>query len=719
MKEAFAFYLESIKAMKRLIRYKYVALYLISSMLIFSIAETTAQWKQLAVGSPGSGLWAVAVAGSNVFAGTAGGIFKSTNNGATWTNVSSIYTGCFTVKGSEIFAGTEHNGVIVSTDNGETWIQRDPEFKTTVNALTIKDSIIFAGGGGMFRSTDDGASWTTIENGLGYGQTTVSGLTVTDGKILASTFAGVVLSTDDGDDWSTLVGTDEANDVTNCVAAIDSTVLVGWVGGIIRSTDDGTSWIEGSSWINTSTTFCIVGDSSRIYAGTVSGVHLSTDDGVTWRPVNNGLPGDQVLSMAKGVGILFASTFNYGVFRSTDSGATWTSASSGIVLSEVNSIAGEGPDVYAVMNNGSMYSSTDYGITWNADTSLHVGTTSVSVIGQKVYAATNSGIFVSSDNGTTWDAINGGVMDTTYPTMVVQSGENLIAATQESGGVFFSSDNGLIWKNVGQNLPELASLEVSGSTVVAGTRGGVYVSKDDGETWANVNDTLININALAATDLDVFAGRYLWPVAIGSSQSTAPGGVFRSTDGGLTWSPFSSGLPFDPQTYAPAVYSIAVHGGYVFAGLDPGLYTSTITDNNWVNIGQNLPNGRVLSLFVNDSSVFVGTELSGIWLAPLSEVTGIKSPTTSALPKSFQLEQNYPNPFNPSTTISYQLSKASNATLSVYDILGRHVATLIDAKQNPGNYKVVFNASKISSGVYFYRLETNNYVAVRRMIVIK
>ena len=201
-----------------------------SIMIIFLLSpiDLEAQWKQLPVGSPGGGLWGVAVAGSNVFAGTAGGIFKSTNNGETWTNVSNIYTLCFAVKGSEIFAGTEVNGVIVSSDNGETWIQRDSALTTTIEALAIKDSIIFAAGGGMFRSTDDGASWTTIQNGLGYGETTVTGLAVTEGKVLASTFAGVAFSTDDGDDWSDLVGTDETNGVTNCVAAIDSTVLVGW-----------------------------------------------------------------------------------------------------------------------------------------------------------------------------------------------------------------------------------------------------------------------------------------------------------------------------------------------------------------------------------------------------------------------------------------------------------------------------------------------------------
>ena len=162
-----------------------------------------------------------------------------------------------------------------------------------------------------------------------------------------------------------------------------------------------------------------------------------------------------------------------------------------------------------------------------------------------------------------------------------------------------------------------------------------------------------------------------------------------------------------------------MHGGYVFAGLDPGLYSSTITNNNWANFGQNLPGGRVLSLFVNDSSVFAGTELSGIWSAPLSAVTGVKQPIASALPRSFQLEQNYPNPFNPSTTISYQLSEVSIVKLNVYDILGRQVATLVNGRQNAGNYNVTFNASNLSTGVYFYKLQAGTYSDTKKLMLIK
>jgi hypothetical protein len=89
------------------------------------------------------------------------------------------------------------------------------------------------------------------------------------------------------------------------------------------------------------------------------------------------------------------------------------------------------------------------------------------------------------------------------------------------------------------------------------------------------------------------------------------------------------------------------------------------------------------------------------------------------LPTEFSLSQNYPNPFNPSTTISYQLPVTSNVTLKIYDILGSEVATLVNQEQSVGNYKVDFNASHLSSGIYFYQVKAGSFVQTKKMILIK
>jgi hypothetical protein len=92
---------------------------------------------------------------------------------------------------------------------------------------------------------------------------------------------------------------------------------------------------------------------------------------------------------------------------------------------------------------------------------------------------------------------------------------------------------------------------------------------------------------------------------------------------------------------------------------------------------------------------------------------------TGAVPESFTLFQNYPNPFNPSTTISFELSEPAGVNLSVFDVSGRLVRTLIDESRGRGEHTTVFNSDGLASGVYFYRLLVGNETASKKMTVIK
>ena len=89
------------------------------------------------------------------------------------------------------------------------------------------------------------------------------------------------------------------------------------------------------------------------------------------------------------------------------------------------------------------------------------------------------------------------------------------------------------------------------------------------------------------------------------------------------------------------------------------------------------------------------------------------------LPLEFALGQNFPNPFNPSTTISWQLAAGSDATLKIYDILGREVATLVDEYKPEGSYEVNFKAANLSSGVYLYKLQAGDFISTKKMILLK
>lgn len=91
----------------------------------------------------------------------------------------------------------------------------------------------------------------------------------------------------------------------------------------------------------------------------------------------------------------------------------------------------------------------------------------------------------------------------------------------------------------------------------------------------------------------------------------------------------------------------------------------------------------------------------------------------SEIPNNFNLAQNYPNPFNPSTIISWQSPVAGHQTLKVYDVLGNEVATLVDEFRNAGTYEVIFDASLLASGIYFYRLQAGSFVETKKMILIR
>ena len=104
---------------------------------------------------------------------------------------------------------------------------------------------------------------------------------------------------------------------------------------------------------------------------------------------------------------------------------------------------------------------------------------------------------------------------------------------------------------------------------------------------------------------------------------------------------------------------------------------------------------------------------------PTSLISTLVDGKNDNTPKSFTLQQNYPNPFNPSTTIRYSLPQSGQVKLIVYDVLGRQVATLIDEKKSAGVYNVSFNAARLTSGVYFYRLNIGAYTDTKKMILLK
>ena len=116
----------------------------------------------------------------------------------------------------------------------------------------------------------------------------------------------------------------------------------------------------------------------------------------------------------------------------------------------------------------------------------------------------------------------------------------------------------------------------------------------------------------------------------------------------------------------------------------------------------------------NDDGWYVDdVKLSSYNLDPV----GISS--NSEIVNSFSLSQNYPNPFNPSTRISYEIPVSNFVTLKIFDALGKAVASLVNEKQNAGSYTVDFNGSNLSSGIYFYRINSGEFIKTRSMMLLK
>ncbi|MGA3287306.1 MAG: T9SS type A sorting domain-containing protein [Bacteroidota bacterium] len=186
----------------------------------------------------------------------------------------------------------------------------------------------------------------------------------------------------------------------------------------------------------------------------------------------------------------------------------------------------------------------------------------------------------------------------------------------------------------------------------------------------------------------------------------------------------------DTTTALRRYWTVTADAGITSAGLqfsyDPADIPGTATETNFVPMWYTgtgtvwAPKGLVTNATTHVAATNAGININGVWtVGEIQTLIGVKSQTTSTIPKSFFVNQNYPNPFNPSTIITYGIPKASYVTVTVYNLLGQQVATLFSGHQEAGTYPVTFKADHLSSGVYLCRIEAGQSVDVKRMILMK
>jgi subtilisin family serine protease len=205
--------------------------------------------------------------------------------------------------------------------------------------------------------------------------------------------------------------------------------------------------------------------------------------------------------------------------------------------------------------------------------------------------------------------------------------------------------------------------------------------------------------------------------------------------GNLSFGSFSSGVLLNnatmPDSLTPVTSSLPYH-----------MILST-TSGRFISVS-NLQGDTLMAGESNDHLVRVNTAgldetntytaairitssdtLNSVFTVPISlNFTTLSTPTPiteerSTLPKEFALAQNYPNPFNPTTIIAYQLPTASDVRLELFDVLGRKISTLVNARQSAGYYTFTLNASNLATGIYFYRLQAGNFVETKKMMLVK
>jgi photosystem II stability/assembly factor-like uncharacterized protein len=381
---------------------------------------------------------------------------------------------------------------------------------------------------------------------------------------------------------------------------------------------------------------------------------------------------------------------------------------------------------YISGKNGYLSKTTDGGSAWNIiETNSAYDMWDVCLLGENsiITACSNGKILKTTDGGISWESMLEGVNDNfkniflTYDSRLIICGEN--------SNLFISNDYGESWERiiipVNSNLNKIFFLDGTYGYIV-GSNGTLLASTDGGVTWTlkMSGDYRINLTSISMADdkigtitgesgliLNTINGWNTWKVYaapsgnqniyevkyINSTDAIASGGNFilKTTNNGRSWI-FSEIPHIISRGTLNSIYFPSLAKGFIVGSNGIKLMT-TNQGETWVYVEASNEDNDISSMRVQNSS------------------------------NNIIIQQNYPNPFNPSTVISYSLPIDSFVKLKVYDISGREISLLVNEYKTAGSYNVQFNASGLSSGMYFYSItsvnEHNTSVKTMKMLLIK
>ncbi|MCF8378323.1 MAG: T9SS type A sorting domain-containing protein [Bacteroidales bacterium] len=431
--------------------------------------------------------------------------------------------------------------------------------------------------------------------------------------------------------------------------------------------------------------------------------------GQTWQPTGSNPEGGGITEIIarESNGHLFATTgsFNWpsgddgGVRRSTDNGDTWENLYDAYVARTIL----EGPD-------GNLYASI-----WPYPQ--------------------NEGLYRSTDNGNTWTLLKAlGANDNIFSIAMVMGATDYIIYMGTRNGVYRSLNNGSTWAYANTGIPTgswVRGLDVDPNGVVAaGTTKGAFVSFDDGGSWTKItgefeNDTVVSVQfdllpESKDDDINLYLGTssgyllvstFLTAYAVaefvyffGANMEITKFMVFRLT---------SALIPY----YFLSIYSAT--GGAFYSAMG-NLYLQLFING--------LPTAIAISMFtailVNSYTLRLFCGLYGntnggakVYKTDTDAISGIFDGLPFADPFGFSLFQNNPNPVLQKTQIEFELHEKGNAKLSLTDITGAKIKTLVNSFLDKGRHAVTLNGDDIKAGIYFYTLEVGNSIQTKKLIV--
>ena len=255
-------------------------------------------------------------------------------------------------------------------------------------------------------------------------------------------------------------------------------------------------------------------------------------------------------------------------------------------------------------------------------------------------------------------------------------------------------------------------------------------NSDKNDKAVSIKNNIGGSGYISSISVDPYDGDRL----IVSYSSYETKSIFYSENAGQSWTDVSGNLEENVSGYGagPSVRSVYIYplkNGYrYFAGTSTGLYsTSTLngTSTKWVLEGAETIGNIVVDMIdgrPSDGYIAIATHGNGMYSARFN--TNELSVNDTNIPEKFELAQNYPNPFNPSTRISFDLVEPGQATLIIYNLLGKRINILLNRTMDAGHHRVEWNGldmsgQPVSSGVYFYELRSEKYIARKKMILLR